>query len=152
MGGEARRWDSQSQSVVGASCPHFIACFMAAYDVFLRSRFCAWSMQRMGNFSIDRYDETAERIAEDFHSRAMPRTGPRRAMARIGAPIDVRDHLVSKPRNGIVNLTREMERRIQAGIDALNERNDAPGGRLVEGCDPSKKHPAGKGRAVRRVR
>ena len=30
------------------------SCFMAAYDVFLRSRFTAWSMQKLGNFSIDR--------------------------------------------------------------------------------------------------
>ncbi len=28
--------------------------FMAAYDVFLRSRLTAWAMQRMGHFSIDR--------------------------------------------------------------------------------------------------
>ena len=30
------------------------SCFMAAYDVFLRNRFAAWSMQKLGNFSIDR--------------------------------------------------------------------------------------------------
>ena len=30
------------------------ACFMAAYDVFLRSKLTAWSMQKMANFSIDR--------------------------------------------------------------------------------------------------
>ena len=30
------------------------SCFMAAYDVFLRSKFQAWSMQKMGAFSIDR--------------------------------------------------------------------------------------------------
>lgn len=30
------------------------ASFMAAYDVFLRSRFSAWCMQRMGCFSVDR--------------------------------------------------------------------------------------------------
>jgi hypothetical protein len=74
-----------------------------------------------------------ERIAEDFHSRTMPRTGPRRAMAMIGAPIDVRDHLGAKSRDAIAALTNAMERRVQAGIDALNEANDAPGGRLVEG-------------------
>lgn len=83
--------------------------------------------------TIDRYAETVERIAEDFYSRTMPRTGPRRAMARIGAPIDVRDHLGAKSRDAIAALTDEMERRVQAGIDALNEANDAPGGRLVEG-------------------
>lgn len=37
------------------------ACFMAAYDVFLRNRFNAWAMCRLGNFSIDR--EGADRKA-----------------------------------------------------------------------------------------
>jgi 1-acyl-sn-glycerol-3-phosphate acyltransferase len=83
--------------------------------------------------TIDRYDETVERIAEDFHSRTMPRTGPRRAMANIGAPINVQDHLSAKSRDAIAALTDEMERRVQAGIDALNAANNAPGGRLVEG-------------------
>lgn len=35
------------------------ASFMAAYDVFLRSRFNAWVMQRTGSFSVDR--EAADR-------------------------------------------------------------------------------------------
>ena len=81
--------------------------------------------------TIDRYAETVERIAEDFYSRTMPPTGPRRAMAQIGAPIDVRDHLGAKSRDAIAALTDEIERRVQVGIDALNEANDAPGGRLV---------------------
>lgn len=83
--------------------------------------------------TIDRYAETVERIAEDFHSRTMPPTGPRRAMASIGAPIDVRSYLGAKSRDAIAALTDEMERRVQQGIDALNKANDAPGGRLVEG-------------------
>ncbi len=83
--------------------------------------------------TIDRYDETVERIAEDFHSRTMPRTGPRRAMANIGAPINVRELIGMKSRDGIAKLTKEMEYRVQAGIDALNERNDAPGGQLIDG-------------------
>lgn len=82
--------------------------------------------------TIDRYAETVERIAEDFYSRTMPRTGPRRAMAMIGAPIDVRDHLGAKSRDVIAALTDEMERRVQEGIDVLNNINDAPGGKLVE--------------------
>lgn len=82
--------------------------------------------------TIDRYAETVERIAEDFYSRTMPRTGARRATAQIGAPIDVRDHLGAKSRDSIAALTDEMERRVQDGIDALNEANDAPGGKLLE--------------------
>lgn len=37
------------------------SCFMAAYDVFLRSKLKAWVMQRVGAFSIDR--ETSDRKA-----------------------------------------------------------------------------------------
>ncbi|MFU8894452.1 MAG: lysophospholipid acyltransferase family protein [Luteolibacter sp.] len=77
--------------------------------------------------TIDRYDETVERIAEDFYSRNMPRTGPRRAMARMGEPIDVQAFSSSKPRDAIAALTREMEQRVQHGIDALNLNNPAPG-------------------------
>lgn len=108
------------------------ACFMAAYDVFLRGRLTAWSIQKIGNFSIDRYAETVERIAEDFYSRTMPRTGPRRAMARIGTPIDVREFSEMKLREALPSLTEKMQRRVQAGIDDLNERNDAPGAALVD--------------------
>lgn len=82
--------------------------------------------------TIDRYDETVERIAEDFHSHSMPRTGPRRAMAAIGSPIDVSGFSEMKLREALPALTETMERSVQAGIDTLNERNDAPGARLVE--------------------
>jgi len=82
--------------------------------------------------TIDRYGETVERISEDFYSRNMPRTGPRRVMARIGTPIDVREYAEMKSRDAIASLTREMETRVQHGIDGLNARNDAPGGTMVE--------------------
>lgn len=84
--------------------------------------------------SIDRYDETVERIAEDFHSKAMPRTGPRRAMVRVHEAINVSDFLSSvggNMREAIPNLTAEMKRTVQEGIDALNASNDAPGAMLI---------------------
>ena len=84
--------------------------------------------------TIDRYDETVERIAEDFHSKAMPRTGPRRAMVRVHQPIEVSDFLSSaggNTREAISKITQEMQKTIQNGIDALNATNDAPGGELV---------------------
>jgi hypothetical protein len=86
----------------------------------------------MRNFSIDRYAETVERIAEDFYSRTMPRIGPRRAMAMIGTPINVREFSEMKLREALPTLTETIERRVQCGIDALNERNLAPGAALVE--------------------
>ena len=84
--------------------------------------------------SIDRYDETVERISEDFYSRAMPRTGPRRALARIHSPVDPSIFLEAsggKMRDAIGPLTAELQRAVQSGIDSLNETNDAPGGSMV---------------------
>jgi hypothetical protein len=84
--------------------------------------------------TIDRYDETVERIAEDFHSKAMPRTGPRRVMVRVHQPLNVADFLTSvggNMREAIPSLSAQMKRTVQEGIDALNARNDAPGAELV---------------------
>lgn len=75
-----------------------------------------------------------ERIAEDFYSKAMPRTGPRRAVAMIHPPIDVRAALESaggKLREAVSTLTRGMEGAVQSGIHEINRANDAPGALLV---------------------
>ncbi|MCB1087860.1 MAG: 1-acyl-sn-glycerol-3-phosphate acyltransferase, partial [Verrucomicrobiae bacterium] len=40
------------------------SCFMAAYDVFLRSRLNAWVMQRVGAFSVDREGSDRKSMAE----------------------------------------------------------------------------------------
>ncbi len=82
--------------------------------------------------TIDRYDETVERIAEDFYSHAMPRTGQRRAIVRIHSPIDIRDFSQMKLREALPALTEKMERVVQTGIDSLNESNDAPGAAMVD--------------------
>lgn len=85
--------------------------------------------------TIDRYDETVERIAEDFYSRAMPRSGPRRAMVRVHEPIDVGQFFhadAGNLREAVSGLTALMKSTVQAGIDALNEKNDAPGGEILE--------------------
>ncbi|MFN5579554.1 MAG: lysophospholipid acyltransferase family protein [Akkermansiaceae bacterium] len=84
--------------------------------------------------TIDRYDETVERIAEDFHSKAMPRTGPRRVMIRVHPPVCVSDFISAaggNTREAISKITQEMQQTIQKGIDALNDSNDAPGAEIV---------------------
>ncbi len=81
--------------------------------------------------TIDRFDETVERIAEDFHSHAMPRTGPRRALVKIHAPIDIRDFSGTRLREALPSLTGQMQEIVQSGIDALNGMNDAPGSELL---------------------
>lgn len=83
--------------------------------------------------TIDRYDETVERVAEDFYSHAMPRTGPRRAIARFHTPLNVRDFLeaAGSLRGAVAPLTKAMESAVQSGLDAINAGNDAPGAGLV---------------------
>jgi 1-acyl-sn-glycerol-3-phosphate acyltransferase len=85
--------------------------------------------------TIDRYDETVERLAEDFYSRAMPRTGKRRAIAHVHGPLDVSTFLSESGslRNAVAPLTRAMEAAVQTGIDTINAGNDAPGAALVPG-------------------
>lgn len=85
--------------------------------------------------TIDRYDETVERIAEDFYSKAMPRTGPRKAYARIAPPLDVTEFLEEaggKARNAVRAMTVAMEKSVQDGIDTINAENDTPGATVIE--------------------
>jgi 1-acyl-sn-glycerol-3-phosphate acyltransferase len=76
-----------------------------------------------------RTDPTVERFAEilmKFEEDVLgveygtPR-GPRRAVVRIGQPIDVGEHLraAGKPRLAVPALTSELERRIQALLDEI---------------------------------
>lgn len=87
------------------------------------------------NPTVDRYIETVERVAEDFYSRIMPPTGPRRAIVQIGEPIDVQavlENAGGKLRGAVGELTNATESAVQAGIDQINASNDAPGGKLLE--------------------
>ncbi len=85
--------------------------------------------------TVDRYDETVERIAEDFYSKAMPRTGPRRAIVRIHEPLDTGSILngAGNLKQAVAPMTRAMERAVQAGIDAINAANDTPGAQRIPG-------------------
>ncbi len=87
------------------------------------------------NPTVDRLEETVERIAEDFYSKAMPRTGPRKAYAHLHPPLDVAEYLENadgKLRNAVSALTADMESRVQEGITRLSEENTTPGGTLIE--------------------
>jgi hypothetical protein len=63
---------------------------------------------------------------------------PRRAVVRIGQPIDVGEHLraVGKPRLAVPALTSELERRIQALLDEIG-----PGRPLTSGPVPGVEKP-----------
>jgi len=80
--------------------------------------------------TLDRYAETVERLCEDFYLRGVPPLGPRKAMARVGSPISLQkvlDRSGGNTRMIVPELTRMIEKTIQAGIDQLNEGNTALG-------------------------
>src|SRR5207237_643426 len=73
--------------------------------------------------SIERVAETLMKFEQDvFGITEMIRPrGPRRALVRIGTPIDVFATLRSagKPRHAAVALTTELEQRVQSLLDAI---------------------------------
>jgi 1-acyl-sn-glycerol-3-phosphate acyltransferase len=72
--------------------------------------------------TVERFAEILMKFEEDVLGveYSTPR-GPRRAVVRIGQPIDVGEHLraAGKPRLAVPALTAEMERRIQALLDDI---------------------------------
>lgn len=85
--------------------------------------------------TLDRYAETVERLCEDFYSKSFKPLGPRKALVRIGEPIEVGSVLAQvggKSRDAVPELTAAMEKRITTGIDVLNESNETPGSKLLD--------------------
>ena len=83
------------------------------------------------NPTLDRVAEAVARLREDVASRHFAPFGRRLALVHIEEPIDLRtrlDAFAAKARDAVGDLTREFERRVQAGLDRLNESNSAPGG------------------------
>ena len=72
--------------------------------------------------TVERFAEILMKFEEDVLGveYGTPR-GPRRAVLRIGQPIDVGEHLraAGKPRLAVPALTAELERRIQALLDEI---------------------------------
>ena len=83
--------------------------------------------------TVDRFAEATERLMEDHFSKALPPLGDRRAMVNVGAAINLSERLEAfsaKARTAVNDLTLEMERTVQNGLDFANENNSAPGGEL----------------------
>lgn len=89
--------------------------------------------------TLERVAETLAKLDEDLlrdNDYARP-LGPRRAVLRVGEPIEVAPILAAapRPRDAIATLTTELERRLQALLDAIG-----PGRPLVPtpaGADPA---------------
>lgn len=83
------------------------------------------------NPTMDRFAESSERLMEDHFSKALHPLGDRRVIAHIGEPIDLSRRLEAfsqSSRVAVSELTLDMERAVQAGLDAENAANSAPGG------------------------
>ena len=81
--------------------------------------------------TLDRYAETIEKLEEDVTSTMPKPFGPREAIVRFNEPLDVTARVAAfeeKARAAVTELTRDAERAVQSGIDAINEVNRLPGG------------------------
>lgn len=84
-----------------------------------------------GRPTVDRVCETIEKIWEDLHRKMLPPQGKRHVVVRIGKPVAVDDTYTSlKMRQGVERLSGDVERSVQAGIDAINEANHSEGGKM----------------------
>ncbi len=102
-----------------------------ADDAILAFRVLSYSGDYLGEApSLDRVGETIEKLMEDQYTRIISPFGDRRGMMHINAPIDLRDWMeryAGKARTAMQDLTAELERSVQAGVDHLNADNSAPG-------------------------
>jgi len=81
--------------------------------------------------TLDRYAETVEKLHEDIYSRTMKPIGPRHAYVHFNEPIDLTDYLDSfniKARVAVRELTENVEKKVQRGVDDLNANNPHVGG------------------------
>ena len=85
--------------------------------------------------TLERAAETLMKFEEDFLGvHIVKPRGPRKAVLRIGKPINVRAALAAagKPRHAIPAITSDLESRIQSLLDAIGP------GRPLEACTPPK--------------
>lgn len=84
--------------------------------------------------TLDRYAETVEKLEEDVTSKMPKPFGMREAMVRFNEPIDVTARVAAfeeKARVAVTELTRDVEKAVQAGIDEINAKNRLPGGNVM---------------------
>lgn len=82
--------------------------------------------------TLDRVGETIEKLTEDLKHEMLEPTANRCALVRFNPPIVLGDY-IGKDRRGrqaVRDLTADCEASVQAGLDALNETNPHPGGKL----------------------
>lgn len=85
--------------------------------------------------TLDRIEETSEKLAEDIHREMMPPMVDRAAYVRFNEPIPLCDFVAEKRagRKQVRELTSRCESAVQRGVDLLNQANAHPGGALWQG-------------------
>ena len=80
--------------------------------------------------TLDRIEETSEKLAEDLYREMMPPTADRAAFVRFNEPIPLCDFVAEKRagRQQVRELTARCEAAVQQGVDLLNQANPHPGG------------------------
>jgi 1-acyl-sn-glycerol-3-phosphate acyltransferase len=82
--------------------------------------------------TIDRIGETVEKLEEDMRTALPAPVAKRYAFVRFNNPLDLRDYLhrFAKLRQATHEVTRDIEKSIQEGLDRINRENPYPGGQM----------------------
>lgn len=86
--------------------------------------------------TLDRIEETSEKLAEDLHREMMPPIADRAAYVRFNEPIQLCEFVAEKRagRQEVRDLTARCESAVQRGVDLLNEANPHRGGSMWVGA------------------
>ncbi len=85
------------------------------------------------NPTLDRFAESAEKLLEDNYAEILPPVGPRHAFVQFNEPIDLRGRLEAfdaRARTAVRELTADVEKAVQAGLDEINASNPHEGGKM----------------------
>jgi len=104
-----------------------------ADEAMLALRLASYSGQYVASRpTLDRVEETSEKLAEDLHRRMMPPLADRAAYVRFNEPVPLCDYVAEQRpgRQQVRALTARCELVVQQGLDLLNQSNPHPGGEL----------------------
>lgn len=87
------------------------------------------------NPTLDRVEETSEKLAEDIHRTMMPASADRAAYVRFNEPIPLCEYVAEKRagRKQVRDLTARCESAVQRGVDLINGTNPHRGGEPWDG-------------------
>lgn len=104
-----------------------------ADEAILAFRLASYSGDYAGSRpTVDRIGETVEKLYEDLYDQPMPPYADRSATVCFGESLNVNEALEDEPKTKrlVQAITTTMEQRVQASLDAINERDKSHGGSL----------------------